>query len=56
VVLPARDLAPLDGQGDVAHHLPGAERAGDVAHPQALFRARDLRRRLGRRPIVQIQG
>jgi hypothetical protein len=31
----ARDLSALDMQGDVAHHLPLAEGAGDVLDPQA---------------------
>ena len=50
----ARDLATLDMQGDVAHHLPLAERAGDVFDPQA-GQARGLGRR-GCRGLDHIEG
>lgn len=50
----ARDLAALDVQGDVAHHLPLAEGAGDVFDPQP-GRPRGLSRR-GRRRLVDIEG
>jgi len=50
----ARDLTALDMKGDVAHHLPLAEGAGDVIDPQA-GRARGLGRR-GCRGLDHIEG
>ena len=50
----ARDLSALDMQGDVAHHLPLAEGAGDVFDPQA-GQARGLSRR-GCRGLDHIEG
>ena len=51
----AGDLAALDVQGDVAHHLTLAEGAGDVLDAQA-GRARGLGRRLVGGGVMDVEG
>ncbi len=53
--VPVSDLAALDVQGDVAHHLPLAERAGDVLDAKA-GRMRGFGRGLRRGGVMDVEG